>query len=159
MTGEEEVSADTSATARKATTALAGQVSGERALASRARGTMPTAAKRRTTANFGVNVSEFTLGENARQTGQRQQRRTGRVRLHHRSGPVVARPPGEARKSQIQRHVGYVIVTADGLFFGLEWSVMSRPSGWLLPVLTLAVVIATEAIPTFTFRDSARLLR
>ena len=29
---------------------------------------------------------------------------------------------------------------------GLEWSVMSRPVKWLLPVLTLAVVIATEAV-------------
>jgi lipopolysaccharide/colanic/teichoic acid biosynthesis glycosyltransferase len=28
----------------------------------------------------------------------------------------------------------------------LEWSVMSRPVKWLLPVLTLAVVIATEAV-------------
>ena len=28
----------------------------------------------------------------------------------------------------------------------LEWYVMSRPVKWLLPVLTLAVVIATEAV-------------
>ena len=28
----------------------------------------------------------------------------------------------------------------------VEWSVMSRPVKWLLPVVTLGVVIATEAV-------------
>jgi hypothetical protein len=67
MCGDGETRADTSATARNATAARAGQRSGEADLTRRAKGTIPTAAKRRTTANFGVKVTEFTLGENARQ--------------------------------------------------------------------------------------------
>jgi hypothetical protein len=67
MFGDGETSADTSATARNATAALAGQRSADRALTRRAKGTTPTAAKISSTAYFGVKVTEFTLGEKARQ--------------------------------------------------------------------------------------------
>ena len=67
MFGDGETSAETSDTARNATAARAGQRSCDSVLTRRARGTMPTAAKRSSTATLGVKVTEFTLGENARQ--------------------------------------------------------------------------------------------
>ena len=66
MLGDGETSADTSATARNATAALAGQRSGETETTRRAKGTMPTPAKSSSTASFGVKVTEFTFGEKAR---------------------------------------------------------------------------------------------
>ncbi len=104
---------------------------------------MPTAAKRSTTANFGVNVSELTLGENARQRAAeaiaantpRPLTLLERTRGNDPDNPVL---PGAASADA---------PLAPPMSPGeLEWSVMNRPVKWLLPVFTLVVVIATEAV-------------
>ena len=94
-------------------------------------------------ANFGVKVPELTLAENARQS---------------KAAPIAANAPRPltAVERTHGEAPGDLGVSDPGVAPGplaplissgeLEWSVMSRPVKWLLPVLTLVVVIATEAV-------------
>ena len=143
MFGDGETSADTSATARNATAARAGQRSGEADLTRRAKGTMPTAAKRSTTANFGVKVTEFTLGENAKQRATAPTAANTPRPLTPPNGSCGGNPRDPGISGPGSATTSLAPLTASS---GLEWSVMSRPVKWLLPVLTLAVVLATEAV-------------
>ena len=67
MFGEVETSVDSNPTARKATAAATTQRNGALPRRSRTIGTIPTAAKRRTTAYLGVNVTPLVFVDAARQ--------------------------------------------------------------------------------------------
>jgi lipopolysaccharide/colanic/teichoic acid biosynthesis glycosyltransferase len=94
-------------------------------------------------ANFGVKVAEFTFGENARQ-------RAAEPTPANTPRPLKPWRPTRGGGATVPAVAGAITATAPlappMTSGGLEWSVMVRPVKWILPVLTLAVVLAIEAL-------------
>ena len=143
MFGEVETSVESNPTARKATAAATTQRNGALPRRSLTIGTIPTAAKRRTTAYLGVNVTPLVFVDAARQ------RPAAPMPANTPSG--LAPPNRIGKTDPVGRTDSRAGPSAEPLVRSvpsarLEWSSMARSVKWLIPVFTVVVVLTTAVI-------------